>query len=180
MKKEVFCKFCCFYKTDPNFNYPPDKNTGTDLHTICICPNNIDKRYPPKDPKRFISCPSIINRNHDCNWFKNKENVNTYVWDHDRKIPSKYKASGEGTFNINPAGGIEGFYIGKKNLREIISEESSGQSHEIEEIKVQVANHDTLIREIKDEIDSASFVSDKVIQVIEDNELHGGTSKTVP
>ena len=37
-----------------------------------------------------------------------------------------YGSHGPGTFNLNPFGGIEGFYIGEKNLKTIITEVSTG------------------------------------------------------
>lgn len=137
MAKDVFCKDCEFYVDDPDFRYPPEKNTGTDIHAVCICPYNIDENYDPKDPHKFISCPSIINRYHDCNWFRVAQKLNTYVWSHSDKRP-KYKAHGAGTFNINPKDGADGFYIGEKTLAQIIKEQGSSGgdvSEEIEELK---------------------------------------------
>ena len=40
-------------------------------------------------------------------------------------VPS-YGSHGPGTFNLNPFGGIEGFYIGEKNLKTIITEVAPG------------------------------------------------------
>jgi hypothetical protein len=124
MAREIFCKNCDFYIEDPDFKYPTGKNTGTDIHTVCICPYNIDEEYDPKDPHKFISCPSIINRNHDCNWFRVAQKIETYVWTHSNKVP-KYKGHGPGTYNINPKNGADGFYIGEKTLSEIINEKAS-------------------------------------------------------
>ena len=44
--------------------------------------------------------------------------------DHNAVPP--YGSHGAGTFNLNPFGGIEGFYIGEKNLKTIITEVSPG------------------------------------------------------
>lgn len=46
-----------------------------------------------------------------------------FVWNGYGAISEKYQSRGEGTFNINPFGGIAGFYIGEKNLSEVINDE---------------------------------------------------------
>ena len=135
MNREIFCKNCKFYRNDPNFKYPKDKNTGSDVHTTCNCQYNIDTHYGYKDPRKYISTPSIINRAHDCTWFIKYVKLNTYLWDHDTTVPKKYKDHGEGSFNINPLDGIDGFWIGNKNLREWISE---GESGDIQDLRRRV------------------------------------------
>lgn len=135
MNRDIFCKNCRFYDNDPNFRYPVGKNTGTDVTTTCNCQYNIDTHYSRKDPRRFISTPSIINRCHDCMWFEKRIKVETFLWDHNLSFPKKYKPHGEGTFNVNPKNGIEGFYVGDKNLKQIISE---GGSQDIQDLKEKV------------------------------------------
>lgn len=46
-----------------------------------------------------------------------------FVWNGYGLISEKYQSRGEGTFNINPFGGVGGFYIGEKNLSEVINDE---------------------------------------------------------
>ena len=176
MKQEVFFFFFLFYRKKPNFKYPPGKNTGTDLDTVCEFIKNIDKNYPPTDPRKYISCPSIINRNHDCNWFSFKKKMNTFVWDHDQSPIPKYKNHGEGTFNINPENGTDGFYIGEQNLTEIIKNGNS-------EISAKVAEHDQAIQTlnervtvIEEEIHGGGIDEDKIVQTIENKGLSGGSS----
>lgn len=147
MAKEVFCKNCDFYVDDPDFRYPPEKNTGTDIHSVCICPYNIDENYDPKDPHKFISCPSIINRYHDCNWFRVAQKLNTYVWSQSDKVP-KYKAHGAGTFNINPKDGADGFYIGEKTLSQIIKEQGSSG----DDVKTEIEELKKTDKQIKDDL----------------------------
>lgn len=42
--------------------------------------------------------------------------------DSDIVLSSMYESNGEGTFNINPQDGLSGFYIGEKNLHQILLE----------------------------------------------------------
>ena len=95
MNRDIFCKNCRFYRNDPNFRYPIGKNTGTDVHTVCDCQYNIDTHYGKKDPRRYISSPSIINRCHDCMWFEKVKRLDTYLWDSNLSIPKKYKDHGQ-------------------------------------------------------------------------------------
>jgi len=159
MNKEIFCINCKFYKSDPNFRYPPGKNTGLDIHTTCNCQYNIDTHYSPKDPRKYISTPSIINRSRDCSWYEKNKKVETYVWDHDTSFPKKYKDHGEGTYNINPKDGIDGLYIGNKNLREIISET---ESHDIEDLKERVGKIEVEILELKNLEEKVNNLEEKV------------------
>lgn len=46
-----------------------------------------------------------------------------FVWNGHGATYEKYQSRGEGTFNINPVGGVGGFYIGEKNLSEIVNDE---------------------------------------------------------
>ena len=46
-----------------------------------------------------------------------------YVWNGDNTI-SNYSDHGNGSFNVNPKDGISGLYIGDRNLKEIIEQES--------------------------------------------------------
>lgn len=145
MNRDIFCKNCKYYRNDPNFRYPIGKNTGMDIHTTCECQYNIDTHYGRKDPRKYISSPSIINRCHDCTWYEKLKKLETYLWDSDLSFPKKYKDHGQGTFNINPEGGIDGFYIGNKTLKEIILETST---KDVDEIKEEVAEHETKINNL--------------------------------
>ena len=48
----------------------------------------------------------------------------SFVWNGDdtRAIGDYYQSHGKGTFSINPVNGLSGFYIGNKNLKTIIDE----------------------------------------------------------
>lgn len=50
----------------------------------------------------------------------------SFAWNGDTSY-GQYQSHGTGTFNINPDGGINGFYIGANNLSAILSESTSGQ-----------------------------------------------------
>lgn len=176
MNREVECKDCKYYFNDPRFNYPPRKNTGTDVHTVCRCLKNIDQAYPPSDPRKYISTPSIINRNKDCNWFSRREKLNIYVWSHETKVIPTYKHHGEGTFNINPKDGVKGLYIGEKNLKTIIDDST-------ENISTKVAEHDQIVQglnerveRLEEEIHGGGIDENKIVQTIENKGLSGGSS----
>lgn len=192
MKRNIFCKFCHFYGNDPKFKYPPDKNTGTDVHTFCTCIQNIDPKLPKHDPRRYRSCPSIINRNHDCNWFKIKEDLNTYVWSHDKKVPPAYKGNDPGTYSINPVNGVEGFYIGDKNLKEILDDATGGGSEEIQKLKMTVEDHSNSIEQLNNNIEiyntEITNIKDDITElqqqidvetVLENKGIEGGSSTQV-
>ena len=49
-----------------------------------------------------------------------------YAWNGDRTISDRYNSHGPGTYNVNPVGGLDGFYIGEQTLARIIS--SQGMS----------------------------------------------------
>ncbi len=135
MNRDIFCKNCKYYRKDPNFRYPIGKNTGTDINTTCESQYNIDTHYGKKDPRKYISSPSIINRCHDCMWFENIKRMDTYLWNSDLSFPKKYKDHGQGTFNINPKDGSDGFYVGEKTLTEIIIET---MQEEIDSLKERI------------------------------------------
>ena len=46
----------------------------------------------------------------------------SFAWSGDDSIVAEYVSHGKGTFNVNPIGGSEGFYVGEKKLSEVISE----------------------------------------------------------
>lgn len=46
--------------------------------------------------------------------------------DDSRPIGDNYKSHGKGTFNVNPVGGLSGFYIGEDSLCSLISKKSTG------------------------------------------------------
>lgn len=45
-----------------------------------------------------------------------------YTWNGDGTRTKPYFSHGKGTFNVNPIGGTDGFYIGEKKLSEVISD----------------------------------------------------------
>lgn len=45
----------------------------------------------------------------------------SFVWNGDTSVINRYSSHGSGTFNINPVGGSDGFYIGEKTLSDVIS-----------------------------------------------------------
>lgn len=46
----------------------------------------------------------------------------SYSWNGNSEISVPYDSHGPGTFNINPVGGTDGFYIGEKKLSEVMSD----------------------------------------------------------
>lgn len=57
--------------------------------------------------------------------FRSQTKVNdnfAYSWNGDGTRTKPYFSHGEGTFNVNPVGGTDGFYIGEKKLSEVISD----------------------------------------------------------
>lgn len=56
--------------------------------------------------------------------FRAKAQQRAYAWS-GVESATPYESNGDGTYNINPVGGIEGFYVGEKNLKTIISEGAS-------------------------------------------------------
>lgn len=45
-----------------------------------------------------------------------------FAWNGDTERTEPYISHGKGTFNVNPVGGSDGFYIGEKKLSEVISD----------------------------------------------------------
>lgn len=45
-----------------------------------------------------------------------------YSWNGDETRTEPYSSHGKGTFNVNPVGGSDGFYVGEKKLTEVISD----------------------------------------------------------
>lgn len=60
-------------------------------------------------------------------------------------LDDKYHSHGRGTFNINPQGGINGFYIGEKTLGDYLSEVSGGIVTETDPIFSKFVNNDSSI-----------------------------------
>lgn len=155
MNRDIFCKNCRYYHKDPYFRYPIGKNTGTDVDTTCECQYNIDTHFGKKDPRRYISSPSIINRCHDCMWFEKIKKLDTYLWDSNLSYPKKYKDHGQGTFNINPEGGPDGFYIGDKTLKEIIIESAS---QDVKDLKERMDKVEEDVEKQNDNIDNLAQI----------------------
>ena len=51
-----------------------------------------------------------------------------YSWNGNYKTDIQYDSHGKGTFNVNPVGGLDGFYIGEKTLSEEISDGVAGKA----------------------------------------------------
>lgn len=84
--------------------------------------------------------PSIIDYSHACGWFLSKGLLNTYKW---TSNPSKkYNGGGDGTFSIDPVYGIQGFYIGNKSLKDILSQILKQYDDSIDQINVKLNNLD--------------------------------------
>lgn len=45
-----------------------------------------------------------------------------FAWNGDTERTEPYVSHGKGTFNVNPVGGSDGFYVGEKKLTEVISD----------------------------------------------------------
>ena len=52
-----------------------------------------------------------------------------YAWNGDNTIPAPYTSNGQGTFNINPVGGMYGFYIGEQTLDQVITAAIAGKAN---------------------------------------------------
>lgn len=50
-----------------------------------------------------------------------EEHPFSYVWNGDETMSAPYDSHGKGTFNINPVGGLAGFYIGEQTLHAILT-----------------------------------------------------------
>ena len=60
---------------------------------------------------------------HAAGYMAQTRNVDAYsfAWNGDNTRTNKYESNGLGTFNINPAGGLDGFYIGEQSLAAILT-----------------------------------------------------------
>ena len=52
-----------------------------------------------------------------------------FAWSGDETSPSPYNSHGKGTFNINPVGGTEGFYLGEQTLAQVIAAAIAGKAN---------------------------------------------------
>ena len=52
-----------------------------------------------------------------------------YVWNGDAEREAPYDSHGAGTFNINPAGGLNGFFIGEQTLPQVINAAIAGKAN---------------------------------------------------
>ena len=78
-----------------------------------------------------------------------------FVWSGIGYSTEKYLSNGEGTFNINPIGGPDGFYIGEKKLSKTISDGVAGKA-------------DTTNVYTKAEVDAKGYIkADTVTNVVE-------------
>jgi hypothetical protein len=51
-----------------------------------------------------------------------------YSWNGEETRAEPYVSHGKGTFNVNPVGGADGFYVGEKKLSEVISDGVAGKA----------------------------------------------------
>lgn len=60
---------------------------------------------------------------HAAGYMAQTRNVDAYsfAWNGDRARSDQYSSNGPGTFNINPAGGLDGFWIGEQTLFSILT-----------------------------------------------------------
>ena len=56
------------------------------------------------------------------------DDIYAYAWNGDETVEKSYYSHGPGTFNINPVGGSDGFYIGEQTLSSVISGAVSGKA----------------------------------------------------
>ena len=52
----------------------------------------------------------------------------SFAWSGDVGRETKYESHGPGTFNINPYGGLDGFWIGEQTLSQVISDETANKA----------------------------------------------------
>ena len=155
MKQEVFCKFCIFYRKKSNFRYLSGKNTGTDLDTVCESPQNINKSYPPDSSKRYLNSPSVINKNHDCPWYIKRKNCNVYV---------------RGSNNI----------VKKVRLGYLTKDSMIVSDVDTTEIENKIDDISDRVTKLENQIDPGGDVDEeKIVKVIEDRDLCGGTSTEI-
>lgn len=62
------------------------------------------------------------NYSHAAGSYSDANSDMTYVWNGTDDSANRYSVNRSGTFNINPKGGSEGFYIGEENLYKIIND----------------------------------------------------------
>lgn len=77
-----------------------------------------------------------------------------YAWNGDGLV-SQYTSNGPGTFNINPSGGLNGFFIGEQTIAEVINVAIAGKADE-SELKDSV---DALSREMDGKLSKSDVVA---------------------
>lgn len=73
-----------------------------------------------------------------------------FAWNGDDARTDPYVSHGPGTFNVNPIGGSEGFYVGEKKLSEVISEGVANKADQ------------TALDELAEKVDSANAELEEV------------------
>ena len=63
-----------------------------------------------------------------------------YSWNGDETRTEPYSSHGKGTFNINPVGGLDGFYIGEQKLSEVMAGKADKTALDELAAKVDAAN----------------------------------------
>ena len=68
------------------------------------------------------------------------EDTLAYSWNGDGTRAEPYSSHGKGTFNINPKGGLSGFYIGEQKLSEVMAGKADKTALDALAAKVDAAN----------------------------------------
>ena len=61
-----------------------------------------------------------------------KQDSSAFAWNGDETRTTPYESHGSGTFNINPVGGTDGFYIGEQTLSSVISDAVTNKADKAE------------------------------------------------
>ena len=61
--------------------------------------------------------------------YTKKQDHYAFAWNGDITRTTPYESNGSGTFNINPAGGLNGFYIGEQTLPQVINTAIAGKAN---------------------------------------------------
>lgn len=112
-------------------------------------------------PEEYLKYPITFNI-YDAN---TGEEITNSITITPKLYPEKYYSHGEGTFNINPVNGTDGFYIGETNLQDIISTISDKVAHEV--------NYTNVFVQYSEDVPSSIDLSKGNIQKLESSEAEG-------
>ena len=89
-----------------------------------------------------------------------------FVWNGDdtKTVESPYTSNGEGTFNINPVGGLAGFYIGEQTIAEVINVATDGKLSKSDVVAPSANSRDGQAADakvVRAELDSILRLADK-------------------